>query len=85
MVAWSSPVEVLLHHLGDGPGHCLLLGAQVLVEAHAQSLLQEVDDELVAVHLLPVVLDPRHLALRRQLPIKVVLYGETGKEGRKIR
>ena len=73
VVAWSSPVEVLLHHLGDGPGHCLLLGAQVLVEAHAQSLLQEVDDELVAVHLLPVVLDPRHLALRRQLPVKVVL------------
>lgn len=59
-----SPVEVLLHHFGDGARHGLLLRRQALVEARAQPLLQEVDDELGAAHLLLVVFDPRHLSLR---------------------
>jgi len=69
----SSPVEMLLHHGGDGARHGLLLWRQAHVEARAQPLLQEVDDELRATHLLLVVFDPRHLSLRRELPVKVVL------------
>ena len=41
-----SPVEMFLHHFGDGAGHGLLLRGQALVEVHAQPLLQEVHDEL---------------------------------------
>lgn len=58
-----SPVEMLLYHFGDGVRHGLLLRRQALVEAHAQPLLQEVDDEFGAAHLLLVVFDPRHLSL----------------------
>lgn len=71
-----SPVEVLLHHFGDGARHGSLLGTQVAVQVHAQLLLQEVDGELGAAHLLLVVLDPRHLPLWRKLPVEVVLRGE---------
>ena len=71
----ESPVEVLLHHLGDSPGHGSFLGTEVLVEVDAQLLFQEVNDELWPRHLLPVILNPRHLALWRELPIKVVLQG----------
>lgn len=70
------PVEMLLHHLGDGPGHGSLLGREALVEVDAQLLLQEVDDELGTRDLLVVVLHPGHLPLRRQPPIKVVLRTE---------
>lgn len=73
----DSPVQVLLHHLGDGPGHGPLLRGEVLVEVDAQLLLQEVHDELGARHLLVVVLHPGHLPLRRQLPIEVVLRPQT--------
>lgn len=58
------PVEMLLHHFGDGARHGPLLRRQALVEARAQPLLQEVDDEFSATHLLLVVFDPRHLSLR---------------------
>lgn len=71
---------MLLHHFGDGAGHGLLLRRQALVEARAQPLLQEVNDELGAAHLLLVVFDPRHLPLGRQLPIKVVLREERDSE-----
>ena len=54
---------MLLHHFGDGARHGLLLRRQALVEARAQPLLQEVDDEFGATNLLLVVLDPRHLPL----------------------
>lgn len=54
---------MFLHHFGDGVRHGLLLQSQALVEAHAEPLLQEVDDEFGATHLLLVVLDPRHLSL----------------------
>lgn len=64
---------MLLHHFGDGAGHGLLLRRQALVEARAQPFIQEVDDEFRPTHLLSVVLNPRHLSLRRKLPIKVVL------------
>lgn len=64
---------MLLHHFGDGPGQRSLLGGEVQVEVDAELLLQEVHDELGAGDLLVVVLDPGHLPLRRQLPIKVVL------------
>lgn len=67
---------MLLHHLSDGAGHGPLLRREVLVEVDAQLLLQEVDDELGTRDLLVVVLHPGHLALRRQLPIKVVLHRE---------
>lgn len=63
MFTLPSPVEMLLHHFGDGARHGLLLRRQALVEAHAQPLLQEVDDEFGATHLLLVVLNPRHLSL----------------------
>lgn len=68
-----SPVKMFLDHFGDGMRHGLLLRRQTLVEAHTQPLLQEVDDEIRATHFLLVIFDPRHLSLRRKLPIKVVL------------
>lgn len=74
-----SPVEMLLHHLGDGAWHGSLLRTQAAVQVQSQLLLQEVDDELWAAHLLLVVLDPWHFPLRRKLPIKEVLGGETKK------
>lgn len=64
---------MLLNHFGDGVRHRFLLWCQAVVETHTQPLLQEVDDEFGATHLLLVVLDPRHLSLRRKLAIKVVL------------
>lgn len=67
---------MFLDHFGDGPGHRCLLGCEVQVEVDSQLLLQEVHDELGAGDLLVVVLDPGHLALWRQLPIKVVLQRE---------
>lgn len=69
---------MLLHHFGDSARHGLLLRRQALVEARAQPLLQEVDDELGTTHLLLVVFDPRHLPLWRKLPIKVVLREREG-------
>lgn len=68
---------MFLHHFGDSPGHRSLLGGEVQVEVESQLLLQEVHDELGAGDLLVVVLDPGHLPLRRQLPIKVVLRRDT--------
>lgn len=68
-----SPVEVFLHHFGDGTWDGFLLRTQARVEVHAELLLQEVDDELCPAHLLLIIRDPRHLPLRRQLPIEVVL------------
>lgn len=69
----NPPVEVFLHHFGDGPGHRSLLGGEVQVEVDSELLLQEIHDELGAGDLLVVVLDPGHLPLRRQLPVEVVL------------
>lgn len=68
---------MFLHHFGDSPGHCSLLGGEVQVEVDSKLLLQKVHDELGAWDLLVVVLDPGHLPLRRQLPIKVVLQRDT--------
>lgn len=67
---------MFLYHFGDGPGHRCLLGCEVQVQVDSQLLLQEVHNELGAGDLLVVVLDPGHLPLRRQLPIKVVLQRE---------
>lgn len=62
-ISGSSPVEMFLHHFGDGARHSLLLRCQALVKASAQPLLQEVDNEFSATHLLLVVLNPGHLPL----------------------
>lgn len=64
---------MFLHHFGDGARDGFLLRTQAGVEVHAELLLQEVDDELCPVHLLLIIRDPRHLPLRRQLPIEIVL------------
>lgn len=68
---------MFLDHFGDGAGHSSLLRGEVIVEVDSQLLLQEVYDELGPRSLLVVVLHPGHLALRRQLPIKVVLQRQT--------
>ena len=73
---------MLLHHFGDDVGNGLLLQCQTFIEAHTKLLLQEVDDEFGAIHLLLVVLDPWHLSLWGELPIKVVLH-EKGEQGGK--
>ena len=67
---------MLLHHLGDGTRHGLLLRAQALVKVHSQVVLQEVDDELRSRHLLLVVLYPGHLTLWGELPVEVILERE---------
>lgn len=46
-----------LHHPGGGPGHGLLLGAQLGVHLHLELLPQHLDDEVGVAELLAVELD----------------------------
>lgn len=73
MLMHDSPVQMFLHHCGDGPRYCLLLSAQTLVQTHPQFFLQEVNNEFSSAHLFIVILNPRHLALIRETSIKVIL------------